>query len=349
MSQTISWRSPSNIALVKYWGKHGVQLPRNPSISFTLQNAYTETRIDYATRSSGAKQNIDLQFFFEGQANEAFGAKQARFLESLLPTFPFLGELSLVINSHNSFPHSAGIASSASSMSALALCLCSIEQDYTGRLASEDEFLDKASFIARLGSGSACRSVYPHLAAWGKSSALLAGSDEVAVPCSNIVNPLFRTYHDDILLVSAGEKSISSRAGHGLMVGNPFAQARYTQANDNFMTLLGVLRDGDLERFTEIVENEALTLHALMMSSYPSFILLQPNSLAIIEKIKNFRYQTDLPVCFTIDAGPNIHLLYPDDIAEKVQPFIQSELLPLCENGRMIADCVGNGPVLVIN
>ena len=169
-SGRIAWRSPSNLALVKYWGKYGRQLPRNPSISFTLNNAFTETILEYRPKDAD-NQNIELDFFFEKKPNDAFRNKMLKFLESIVDVFPFLTQFHLTVHSYNSFPHSTGIASSASAMSALATCLCSLEKELFGTLESSDDFLQKSSFIARLGSGSASRSVYPHLAIWGESEA----------------------------------------------------------------------------------------------------------------------------------------------------------------------------------
>lgn len=337
------WQSPSNIAIVKYWGKYGAQLPRNPSISLTLNNAKTDTLLSY-TKKTTPTPGIDLSFTFEGQSKPAFAQKISNFLEQLLPVFPFLQQLSLKLDSFNTFPHSAGIASSASSMSALALCLCSVERQLFGTLQDETEFLKKASFIARLGSGSACRSVYPHAALWGSSSAHPDSSELYAVPFSTLCHPIFHTFHDDILIVSKQEKSVSSRAGHQLMEQNPYANNRYEQARKNTLRLADALKQGDLEVFGQIAEQEALTLHALMMASTPPFILLHPNSLYMIEKVQQFRADTNLPVFFTLDAGPNLHLLYPDSIADQVQPFIQTALRPLCEDGFIVYDQVGSGP-----
>ena len=117
-------RSPSNIAIVKYWGKHGNQLPNNPSISFTLNNCYTETKVIYS--KSENPNEIEMDFYFEGKENQAFKNKIEKFLQANKEHFTFLNGLHLNIESHNSFPHSSGIASSASSMSALILCLLEI-------------------------------------------------------------------------------------------------------------------------------------------------------------------------------------------------------------------------------
>ena len=118
---SITWRSPSNIALIKYWGKYGRQLPQNPSLSLTLAASCTDTMLEYAFKEEAGDGQIDLEFYFHGEANEAFKSKTKAFLESLLPVFPFLKQLKLVVQTGNSFPHSAGIASSPSRMTALAL------------------------------------------------------------------------------------------------------------------------------------------------------------------------------------------------------------------------------------
>ena len=105
--------------------------------------------LQYEPKSDDGK--ISLSFEFEGKTNQPFADKIERFLIKILDQFPILSAFHLVIKSENSFPHSTGIASSASSMSALALCLCSMEQNETGNLSQKEDFFQKASTIARLG------------------------------------------------------------------------------------------------------------------------------------------------------------------------------------------------------
>ena len=338
---SISWKSPSNIALIKYWGKHGKQLPRNASISFTLSEAFTQTSLQYEPKAHDGA--ISLDFTFAGAPNEAFKTKIVKFLQSAATELPFLTEYHLTMDSFNSFPHSAGIASSASSMSALACCMMSMSEAVGFSQLSQTEFEQRASYWSRLASGSACRSIFDKAALWGQTPHWAAGSDLYAVGFGDELHPIFGTYYDDILLVSKAEKSVSSTAGHHLMEGNPFAAARYQQANDNMGALLPALQAGDVERVGELIEEEALTLHALMMSSRPSFILLAPNSLKIIQLIRQWRNDTGLPLYFSIDAGPNLHLLYPADIHKAVQAFIQTELLTYCEQNQHLTDKVGAG------
>lgn len=339
----LRWRSPSNIALVKYWGKHGNQLPRNPSVSFTLEGAATDTTLHYAVRAT-AGEGVDVQLYLDGAPNAGFTTRTRQFLEKLLPIYPFLKQLSLTIQTSNSFPHSAGIASSASGMSALALCLVSLEETLFTPFKNRELYWAKASYLARLGSGSACRSVYGGAAVWGTLAGLPGSSDEYAVPVRDGLHTTFQDYHDDILLISRSEKSVSSRAGHGLMEGNPYATARYAQATRRTDEMLTVLRQGNVERFGELLESEALTLHALMMSSHPPYLLIRPNTLSAIERIHQFRAETKLPLYFTLDAGPNLHLLYPHAMAAEAKTFIREQLLGFCEDQRYLADRVGKGP-----
>lgn len=343
-TQSITWRSPSNIAIVKYWGKHGRQLPRNTSISFTLDEAHTDTKMSFEAKPNDGEVTVD--FLFEGQANEAFSDKIVRFFGSLTDEFSFLHDYHFRIESSNSFPHSSGIASSASAMSALAMGLCSIEKILTGWPSTEEDFLKKASHIARLGSGSAARSVYPKVAIWGHHDAVAGSSDTEAIAMTG-VHAAFDHFHDDILIVSADEKSVSSTAGHALMETNRFAATRYAQAQDNILETINALQTGDILKFGKILEEEAMTLHALMMCSDPSYMLMRPGTISVIEKVRAYRAETMMPLYFTLDAGPNVHLLYPDELAQPINQFIESELKPYCHNGRIIKDQVGMGPKLL--
>ena len=336
----VGWQSPSNIALVKYWGKKGKQIPQNPSISFTLSECRSETFIGFEKAD-----NFGFKFFFDGKENPAFGAKIEKFLLDYQAFFPFVNQLNLKVESRNTFPHSSGIASSASSMSAFVMGLIEIETILVGPSTSSGTLdLCKASYFSRLASGSAARSVFPKMALWGATPCYEGSSDEYAVSLEKEIHPVFKTYRDSILIVSGETKSVSSRAGHALMEGNPYAPARYAQANENIKNLLAALKSGDLDTFINITESEALQLHALMMCSNPSYILMKPNTLNLINEIRRFREETKIPLCFTLDAGPNVHLLYPEKEADRVVDFIQSVLVTYCNEGRWIADRVGDGP-----
>ncbi|WP_242155746.1 diphosphomevalonate/mevalonate 3,5-bisphosphate decarboxylase family protein [Aestuariivivens sediminis] len=346
----VTWSSPSNIALVKYWGKREPQLPENPSISFTLSNCKTITTLGYSKRENDGK--FSFEVVLDGEKKDAFKPKIETFFNRVEAYLPFLKDYHFKIETQNTFPHSSGIASSASGMSALALCLMNIEQTLVaphdtpgGGQGAYDEsyFFKKASFLARLGSGSACRSVEGPLVVWGTHDKIVGSSDLFGVTYPFEVHPNFSNYQDVILLVDKGEKQVSSSVGHNLMRDHPFAQERFHQAHYHLTALKKIFKEGNLEAFIGIVEREALTLHAMMMTSMPYFILMKPNTLKIINAIWSFRAKTGLKVCFTLDAGANVHVLFPENETKQVLEFINNELVAYCENGNYICDQIGYG------
>lgn len=338
-SGKVAYSSPSNLAIIKYWGKHGNQLPQNPSISLTLSTSKSITSLDWSKNKSD--KIISVDFYFDGKKNDQFAQRIEKFLQSIVSIFPFLQDVHLVIKSKNTFPHSSGIASSASAMSALSLCLCEMEKEIFN--IDEEHFHKKASFISRLGSGSASRSVFPYWAEWGQWEGNQDYSDLWATPLIDVHNE-FMDVQDSILIASKSEKSVSSSAGHALMENNDYAPVRYAQANQRMYDLEKALQLGDWEQFGMIAENEALTLHALMMSSKESYLLMEPATITMIRKIRDFRNSTNLPVYFSLDAGPNIHILYPGSSKDQVHTFIKEELVELCEDGMVLYDHIGKGP-----
>ncbi|WP_026450229.1 diphosphomevalonate/mevalonate 3,5-bisphosphate decarboxylase family protein [Aequorivita capsosiphonis] len=344
-SGTVSWQSPSNIALVKYWGKYGEQLPMNASISFTLKNCNTKTRLSFEKRTfakASERVGFDFEVYLDGEREVSFEPKIQKFFERVEVYLPFLKDFKFKIETANSFPHSSGIASSASGMSALALCLMDMEKQMQEDI-TEDYFIEKASFLARLGSGSACRSLEGPIIIWGEHSKIDDSSNLFGTKYPFKVHENFENYQDTILLVDKGEKQVSSTLGHDLMLDHPFAEQRFLQAKNNLTKLHPVLKTGNISEFIKIVESEALSLHAMMMTSMPYFILMKPNTLEILNRIWKFREETGSNVCFTLDAGANVHMLYPEVEKETVMQFIKNQLSPFCKNDEFIVDEVGMG------
>lgn len=348
-SGTVTWESPSNIALVKYWGKKEHQIPANPSISFTLNNCKTTTTLTFSKKEN--TQHFSFEVFLDGEKKEEFKPKVETFFKRIESYLPFLTDYHFKIETSNTFPHSSGIASSASGMSALALCLMSVEKELSAiqddSVESQKYFNQKASFLARLGSGSACRSIEGDLIVWGDSTTVEGSTDLFGVKYPYQVHHNFKDYQDTILLVDKGEKQVSSTVGHNLMHKHPYAENRFKQAHENLEKLKPILKSGDLDAFIAIIESEALTLHAMMMTSMPYFILMKPNTLKIINKIWRFRQDTGLHICFTLDAGANVHVLYPKKESKVILDFIKNELVAYCQNGQFICDQVGFGAKLL--
>lgn len=336
------WRCPSNIALIKYWGKRDFQKPMNQSLSFVLQNSFTETTVELFKEGEQK-----VEFFFEGLPN-AFGERIENYLSYLAVRMEWVEIYNFRINSRNSFPHSAGIASSASAFGALALCIAELHFAITGKEPDHPELWRKASELARMGSGSACRSMYPGFSLWGKAPLFEACSDDYAIPLYEGIHPAFYGLRDAILIVDSGVKEVSSTMGHALMNEHVYQTARIAQAHQNLNELYLALLTGNKENFMDVVEAEALSIHALMMTSHPSYMLMKPNTLELIQRIRKYRQITNIPVCFTLDAGPNIHLLYFKKNEAEVKVFIEDQLLAFCENRMWIDDRIGKGPERII-
>ena len=318
----IACESPSNIALIKYWGKYGLQFPINPSLSFTLSNCKTETSIEYSPRLRGQKKFV---FLYDGKTKKSFENKIEEFFERISLFCPYLENLFLKINSKNTFPHSSGIASSASAFSSLAFCIVSIEKRFNEKM-TEQNFFNKVSFLARLGSGC---------------------SNFFAVNYDKKIHPSFKNYQNTVLIIDDKIKKLSSSEGHEKMTDHPFLNDRKNQAKKNLKIILNAISTGDLEVFIKVVEEEAMTLQALMMSSKPPTILIKSKTLEVIDLLKNFREKEKVPVCFTLDAGPNVHLLYPEKYKLKVIKFIEEKLKYYCQNSLFINDKVGLGTKLL--
>jgi len=325
-----TWRSPSNIALIKYWGKRGDQIPLNPSMSLTLKNAHTQTEVSFREKKTAAG-TIEFQ---ELPADHQ--KRILEFIEKRKSLLPGIEKFDLSIRSFNTFPDQAGIASSASGLSALALCLLDIVSD-----KDSSDFKEQASCLARLGSGSASRSIYGDLVVWGEHKKYPSYSNDYAKPIESDVHSDFQNMQNAILIVDSSKKKLSSSKGHQLMDNHSYKEARLNNVNKKFHDLHQILKSGDWQSFSELVIGEAWELHALMMLSTPAYSLLKPNTLEIIEQISDFKKQNKVKCTWTLDAGPNIHFLYAKEDESSVRDFIKNELESYTE--RILFDEVGSG------
>ncbi len=333
-TQTASESCPSNIALIKYWGKYADQIPANPSISYTLNHCKTNTSMEFT-----ANEPFSVQTFLAGNEEVKFAEKIEKYFRNIEQYLPWILKGKYIIRTENTFPHSSGIASSASGFGAIAKCLMALDVSFTGK-TSEEESLRKASFLARLGSGSACRSLYNGLVVWGETDEVKGSSDLFGVQYPDAeIHEVFKNFNDWVLLIHEGQKSVSSTVGHGLMKTNPYAERRFQEARENFIPMKDILKKGDMESFIKLVEHEALTLHAMMMMSDPAFILMKTGTLEVINKIWDFRRETGLPLFFTLDAGANVHLLFPNNGSEEqIKTFIEAELLQHTQKNGVVKD-----------
>ncbi len=287
-----------NIALIKYWGNrdHALRIPSNSSLSMNLAGLTTTTAafdesldVDVVVLSgveqSGAAKDRVVRLIDRVRAMTRHGAR-AR------------------VESRSNFPAGAGLASSASGFAALAVASA----------AAAGLSLDEAALsrLARTGSGSACRSVPAGYVEWQ------AGTDDASSYAVSIAPPEHWDLRDVIAIVDMAHKAVGSTQGHALADTSPLHAGRVAIIPDRLRRVKAALLDRDFAAMAPIVEDDALAMHAVMMTSNPPLIYWQPATVAIIHAVRAWRVD-GLPVCFTIDAGANVHCLCEPPVAAEVK------------------------------
>lgn len=280
-----------NIAFIKYWGNrdHALRLPVNGSLSMNLDGLHTRTTV--AFDSSLIEDVVVL-----GDAVQSPAASK-RVSEHLDRVRARAGIKTFArVDSQNNFPAGTGIASSASAFAALSLAACA-----AARLSLTERDL---SILARQGSGSASRSVPAGFVEW-QAGQQADGSDSFAV---SIAAPDHWALADCIAVVSHAHKEVGSTGGHALAPTSPLQPARIADAPRRLDACREALLASDFARLADVVEEDSTIMHAVMMTSRPPLYYWLPPTLAIMNAVRQWRAE-GLPVCFTIDAGPNVHII----------------------------------------
>ncbi|MGD8553750.1 MAG: diphosphomevalonate decarboxylase [Anaerolineales bacterium] len=288
-----------NIAFIKYWGnrEHTLRIPSNRSFSMTLGGLETETSVTLLEPPS------DDVFILNG--TEQVGESLNR-VSSFLSTVRTLAgrEEAVRVVSRNSFPAGSGIASSAAAFSALALAA---SEAFSLHLSPVE-----LSILARRGSGSAARSVF------GGFVEMNTGKNDVEAFASPFLPPEHWQLHDWIAVVDKSHKSTGSSQGHALAETSPIQTARIKDTKRRMKLCQDALKNRDFEAFAEIVEQDSNLMHAVMLTSTPSLLYLLPASLQIMRSVKAWRKE-GIEACFTIDAGPNVHVISTPEYADVVK------------------------------
>lgn len=285
-------KAPSNIAFIKYWGKKDFQKPINPSLSMSLTHCQTITELFVSLE----KDDFYLELFFEEKRDKKFEKRVEKYFLKLSEYYPKLLNYHYKIKTLNTFAHSAGIASSASAFAALASCI----EKFLHKIYPEEK-IKSPSFLARLGSGSAARSIYGPFMLWGKTEECEDSCDEQAI-CFDAQK--MEKLADTILLVDEKVKKISSSTGHELMNHHPYKDKRIENAHQNIKIAKEAFKKGDFPKLGEVIEREALELHALMLTSEKPYILINEKTLAVIYWVREQRKRKGIEIYFTLDAGP---------------------------------------------
>ena len=348
-----SCRAGSNIAFIKYWGvvdgttsaasgqqlvvSDDLNIPLNNSISMTLADAHTTTTVAWDNSADLPTDRISIDGVqLHGAPAERIGAHLDR-----LRALAGVSERAHVV-SNNNFPMASGIASSASGFAALTVAAA----------AALGLQLDAAqlSAVARQGSGSASRSLFGGFVewerGWGEGESFTC-PDATVLDSRSVAHQMYDEGHwalrDVIAIVSAGAKKVSSSSGHRLAATSPFNAARTQYVSEWLATVRRAIAERDLSLLGPILEADALAMHGVMMTSAPSLLYWQPGTLEVLHAVRTWREEEGVPVYFTIDAGPNVHLICEaEDAAE-----VERRLRGLAAVGRVLSSGPGAGPQLL--
>ena len=331
-------RAGSNIAFIKYWGVadgvEDVNIPLNNSISMTLADAHTTTTVAWDDSACLPEDTVVI----DGVQLEGAPAERVVAHLDRLRALAGVSDRARVV-SNNNFPMASGIASSASGFAALTVAgaaALGLRLDAT-----------RLSAVARQGSGSASRSLFGGFVEWERGwgrekseSSSLLDSRSVA---HQIHDEEYWALRDVIAIVSTGAKRVSSSGGHRLAATSPFNAARTACVGAWLETVRRAIAARDFSLLGPVLEADALAMHAVMMTSAPSLLYWQPGTLEVLQAVRAWREDEGVPVYFTIDAGPNVHLMCEADAAAEVERRVGA--LPAVQ--RVLTSGPGTGPQLL--
>jgi diphosphomevalonate decarboxylase len=318
-------RAHPNIAFIKYWGNRddSLRLPSNGSISMTLEELWTLTRVGWLEKNAASNDSLRLNGSqIAGKALQRVSA----FLDLVRQAAGIDGWAQ--VSSENNFPSGAGIASSASAFAAMALA--------STRAAGLTLDPIALSRLARRGSGSACRSVPAGFVEWKPG---LSDLDSYA---ESIASPEAWPLVDLIAVVSSTHKPTGSTEGHALAGTSPLQEARVADAPRRLSICRQAILEHDFDALASIVELDSNLMHAVMFTSSPALFYWQPATLSVMQAVRAARWR-GLPACYTVDAGPNVHVICELQHATAVEGLLSE--IPGVETVRLAH--VGGGAQLV--
>lgn len=294
--------APSNIAFIKYWGLKDdfLRLPTNSSISMNLSNLLTTTTVEFSKNYKEDKIII----------NNETSEKETKRVIAHLNRVRSLAKISLKakVVSVNNFPTGTGLSSSASGFAALTTAASAA----AGLKLSEKEL----SILARLGSGSACRSIPDGFTEWRE------GNTNESSYSVSLYPPDYWDIVDIVAVVNVGPKDIPTSQGQKLAHSSPFFSTRLKLINKKIRTIKKYLKDKNFASFGELIESEALELHAIMLTSTPSLIYWLPGTISVMKQVQKWRKE-GIQVYFTVNTGQDVHVICQKKDAEKVSVLIQ--------------------------
>ncbi|MBU1085205.1 MAG: diphosphomevalonate decarboxylase [Candidatus Beckwithbacteria bacterium] len=296
----VKTKSPANIAFIKYWGKTNprARVPQNNSISMCLSEMFSECEVEF--RDDLKKDEIN----FVGE--KVVKKKEIERIVEVLDRVRKLGKTKLRarVVTKNNFPKATGIASSASGMSALTLAALSS----LGIKMSQREL----SKLSRLASGTACRSISDGFVEWVK------GENADSSYAKQLFMPDYWQICDVVAIVTKEMKKVSSTEGHALAETSPFYETRLRGMDKKIKEIKRAMKEKNFSEFGKIIEAEALSMHAVCITSVPSIIYWNKTTLTIIKKVMEWRKGGEIESYFTIDAGPSVHVICREKDSKKI-------------------------------
>lgn len=294
--------APSNIAFIKYWGRKDeeLRLPENGSISMNVSNLLTKTTVEF---NKLFKQD---SVTFNGKRELSVNNRAIKHIDRIRKLAKIDTKVKIV--TENNFPTSTGLSSSASGFAALTLAAASA----AGLKLSEKEL----SILARQGSGSACRSIPDGFVEW------LDGDTSETSYAHSIFPPDYWDIADVVVILTEEQKDVSTTEGQKLASSSPFYPVRLEHINNRIAKIKDYIKEKKFSQFGELLEAEALELHAIMLTSQPSLIYWYPATVTVMKAVKKWRKE-GLSVYFTVNTGQNIHLICQQKDTEEIVRLIK--------------------------
>lgn len=323
--------APANIAFIKYWGARDLDLalPMNPSISMTLDHCVTKCTVEVL---EGGHDEVWLS-----EPDGGFGTPDPEFTRRVVAQLDRIRQWAgreepFRVATRNAFPSAAGLASSASGFAALTLAAA-------GALGKGDAPVQELSRLARLsGSGSAARSVLGGYVEWPDPGAPSAVGEEPSYAIQ-LAEAAHWELRDIIAVVEIGPKAVSSLDGHRRALTSPYYPKRLELLTERLERVRRAIENRDLDLLGPALEEEAIDLHLIAMSSQPAIFYWSPGTVAVLRAVRELR-QEGLAAWVTMDAGANVHVICDADSEDDVADRLED----LPSVGFVIRDGVGDGP-----
>ncbi|NVM44351.1 MAG: diphosphomevalonate decarboxylase [Candidatus Lokiarchaeota archaeon] len=329
-----------NIALIKYWGRaldqpSYLNIPTNDTVSMTKESInYAKSGIDLITHTTiEFSENFieDTGFLKTNEKLVPFDNVQMKRVVKVVEALREMADITLKFKmvSENKFPTAAGLASSASGFAALATC--------TSKALNLNLNRTELSKYARLGSGSAARSIHGGFVYWNRGNSHDTSYAEQICECNEFDIAAV------IAVINRGKKDVTSDVGHDSAHSSLFNQIKIKESQEKSVEIRKAIENNDFTTVGMISEKNCLYMHSVMMTSDPPLFYWNPDTLKVIKAVINNRnqyFQTykminkgvkqkekeGIECYFTVDAGPNIHCLCRTEDIDAVQYFIQNKI-----------------------